>query len=244
VLEESTSCSRSRVSPPPRSPNGLPLGYPSTPLPDRVKLWRSPSLTIKWRLASLRLRLKIAEERDRDASRQRRRGERSAAALAVADHWIEAQERERREEEEIQAANWVADIQLQFSQLSYEDAEADEDQQETDLYKPTSPSEQSSSPALSDNHRPRETGTGSQAQPLKLSSDSEICRISDEGDDNEPRRSGRVKKPTVVMQSQQWQIEHGLIPALGAKSKARALNTKKKIECRDFTVRNEFRLLE
>jgi hypothetical protein len=74
--------------------------------------------------------LEIAEERERDASRQRRRNERSAAALAVPNRLADAQEKERREEEEILAANWVADTQLQFSQLSYKDeGEADDDHQ-------------------------------------------------------------------------------------------------------------------
>jgi hypothetical protein len=46
-------------------------------------------------------------------------------------------------------------------------------------------------------NEPRETGPSSQAQPLEISSDSEVSRISDleeEPSDGEPRRSGRVKK--------------------------------------------------
>ena len=54
----------------------------------------------------------------------------------------------------------MADTQLQFNQLSYnDDSEADDDQQ---LYSPLSP-------GLSDN--PRETEPRSQAQPLEISSD-------------------------------------------------------------------------
>jgi hypothetical protein len=167
--------------------------------------------------------LEVAEERERDASRQRRQDERSAAALAAANHRIEVRERERREEEEILAANWVADTQLQFSQLSYDDPEADNDQ-------PTSPSPSPSrwsSPELSNNQLPV-AEPGSQAQPLVVSSDNETSGISDsDGDSNgEPRRSGRVKRRTVVMEPQQWQIEHGLISAPGARGKARALNVK------------------
>jgi hypothetical protein len=178
--------------------------------------------------------LEIAEERERDASRQRRRDERSAAALAAADCRAEAQEKERQEEEGILAANWVADTQLQLSQLLYNnDGEADDDQR---LHSPLSL-------GLSDN--PQETEPGSQAQPLEVSSDSEVSRTSDADDDEEePRRSGRVKKPTAVVESQQWQIEHGLIPAPGAKGKARALNAKKKKNAETSQLENEFRLSE
>jgi hypothetical protein len=73
--------------------------------------------------------LEVAEERERDASRQRRRDERTAAALAAADTALEAQERERQEEQDLAAAHWVADTQLQLSQLSYLDADDYEDQQ-------------------------------------------------------------------------------------------------------------------
>jgi hypothetical protein len=71
---------------------------------------------------------------------------------------------------------------------------------------------------------------GSQAQPLEVSSDSETSGISDSGSDNgsEPRRSGRVKRRTIAMESQQWQIENGLIPDPGARARAKALNAKKK----------------
>ena len=69
--------------------------------------------------------LEVAEERERDASRQRRRDERAAAALAVADAALEAREEERREEEDLIEAAWVADTQLQLSQLSNLDADDD-----------------------------------------------------------------------------------------------------------------------
>jgi hypothetical protein len=50
---------------------------------------------------------------------------------------------------------------------------------------------------------------GSQAQPLEISSVDES--------DNEPRRSGRVRQVTRIIESQLSQIEKGLIPAPGAK---------------------------
>jgi hypothetical protein len=172
--------------------------------------------------------LKVAEERERDASRQCRRDEREAAALAAADVAIEAREEEKREEAEILAANWVADTQLQvqLSQLSHLDA--DEDQQEADLRQLE---EGSSSSELSD--KQQEAEPGSQVQPLEISSDSEISGISDD----EPRRSGRVKNALRTIQSQQWQIDRGLIPAPGAGGRARALNAKEKEKYRDFTVK-------
>jgi hypothetical protein len=98
------------------------------------------------------------------------------------------------------AAAWIADTQLQLSQLSYLDADGDE-------------------PAanFSDNEALAEPG--SQAQPLKI--------LFSDSDDDEPRWSSRVKRLTRVLESQQWQIEHGLIPALGSKATAKALNKKK-----------------
>ena len=53
---------------------------------------------------------------------------------------------------------------------------------------------------------------GSKAQPLKISP-------SDKRD-SELRRSSRVKKASRTMESQQWQIDHGLIPAPSARAKA------------------------
>jgi hypothetical protein len=107
---------------------------------------------------------------------------------------------------------WVADTQLQLSQLSYLDATNDEQQEEVD------------------------DGPGSQAQPLEISSNNEI--------DGEPRRSGRVKKATRVIESQQWQIDQGLIPAPGARARARALNAKKKKNTETSQLRDEFDLIE
>ena len=56
--------------------------------------------------------LEVTEERERDASRQRRRDEWDAAARVAADSRQEAWEDERREEQEMLAADWVADTQL------------------------------------------------------------------------------------------------------------------------------------
>jgi hypothetical protein len=67
------------------------------------------------------------------------------------------------------------------------------------------------------------TEPGSQAQPPEISSN---------GSGDEPRRSVRVKRSTRVPESQQWQVEHGFIPAPGAKAETRALNQKKKITLR------------
>lgn len=58
-----------------------------------------------------------------------------------------------------------------------------------------------------------------------------------EPSDGEPRQFVRVKKPSTVMESPEWQIAHGLIPALRPERKARALNAKKKKKCTDLTVR-------
>jgi hypothetical protein len=89
--------------------------------------------------------LEVAAESGRDASRQRRRDERSAAALEAANRRIQEQEKEMQDEQEILAANWVADTQLQFSQLSYNDLEAD-NQQPTDHLQPSPSHPQSLSP--------------------------------------------------------------------------------------------------
>ena len=76
----------------------------------------------------------------------------------------------------------------------------------------------------------------SQALILAISSDSES--------DGEPRRSGRVKKASRTIESQQRQIDHGLIPAPGAKAKARALNAKKKRNTETSQLKDEFELVE
>jgi hypothetical protein len=163
--------------------------------------------------------LEIAEEKERDASRQRRRDERAAANAAAADVQLEEHERGRREEQDLVEAAWVADTQLRLSQLSHLDA--DEDQHYN-----------TSSPDASGNADDNELG--SQAQPLEISS-------SDS--DNEPRRSGRAKRSTRAVESQQWQVEHGLIPAPGAKAKARALSKKKKENTKTSQIDHDFRLL-
>jgi hypothetical protein len=116
------------------------------------------------------------------------------------------------------AAVSIADTQLQPSQLSYLDADGDQ---------PVANS--------GDNEAPAELG--SQAQPLKISS-------SNSGDD-EPCRFGRVKRSTRVLESQQWQIEHRLIPALGSKVKARALNKKKSENTKTSQLdHNHYELIE
>lgn len=66
----------------------------------------------------------------------------------------------------------------------------------------------------------QEAEPGSQVLPLTIPSDSDSDCI--------PRRSSRVKKPSKAIESQQWKIANGLIPAPGAKARARTLNAKKK----------------
>jgi hypothetical protein len=46
------------------------------------------------------------------------------------------------------------------------------------------------------------------------------------------------------MESQQWQAEHGLIPAPGAKAKVRASNKKKKENTKISQLDHEFKLIE
>jgi hypothetical protein len=81
---------------------------------------------------------------------------------------------------------------------------------------------------------PAEPELGSQAQPLEIS--------SSDGD-NEPRRSSRAKRSTRALESQQWQVEHGLIPALGEKAKARALNKKRKENTKTSQIDHDFKLM-
>jgi hypothetical protein len=85
-----------------------------------------------------------------------------------------------------------------------------------------------------------DAGPGSQRQPLEISSDNS----DQEPSDGEPRRSGRVKKVTRTVQSQQEQIEMGLIPAPGAKAKSRELNAKKKRNVETSQLKEEFDLVE
>jgi hypothetical protein len=70
--------------------------------------------------------LEVVEERERDASWQHRRDERTVAALAAANAALKVREKERREEEDLVEAAWVADTQLQLSQLSHLDANEDQ----------------------------------------------------------------------------------------------------------------------
>ena len=52
---------------------------------------------------------------------------------------------------------------------------------------------------------------------------------SDEPASNdEPHHSDRVRKKSKVLESQQWQINNGLIPEPTTRAKARALNTKRR----------------
>jgi hypothetical protein len=46
------------------------------------------------------------------------------------------------------------------------------------------------------------------------------------------------------VQSQQWQIEHGVIPAPGARAQVRALNAKKKRNIGTSQLKDEFELVE
>jgi hypothetical protein len=67
---------------------------------------------------------------------------------------------------------------------------------------------------------------------------------SDRQSEDEPRRSGLVKQSTRAVQSQQWQIEHGLIPAPSARAQARALNAKKKENTKESQLDHEFKLIK
>jgi len=68
---------------------------------------------------------------------------------------------------------------------------------------------------------------------------------SDEPASNdEPRRSGRVRKKSKVLESQQWQIDNGLIPEPTARAKARALNTKRRRQIQTSQLIDKFDLLE
>jgi hypothetical protein len=85
---------------------------------------------------------------------------------------------------------------------------------------------------------------GSQAQPVEISSSDENSDSErSDCDSDEPRRSGRVRRPTRAIESQQWQVEHGLVLAPGAKTKARALN-KKKEKSKTSQLDHEFRLIK
>jgi len=107
----------------------------------------------------------IAEERERDTSRQRCYNERPAAALAAADEALAVQEEEKLAEERMVEAVWVADTQLQLSQLSCLDA---------DLHKDQRRQSSSSLEALVDAADSMgQAGLSSQAQPVEISSSDE-----------------------------------------------------------------------
>lgn len=86
---------------------------------------------------------------------------------------------------------------------------------------------------------------GSQAQPVEISSSDESSDSeSSDCDSDEPRRSGRLRRSVRAMESQQWQVEHGLMPAPSAKAKTRALNKKKKENSKTSQLDHEFKLIE
>jgi hypothetical protein len=107
------------------------------------------------------------------------------------------------------------------------------------MLKEQSPSSSDASLDASDNEDDAGSSCqhGSQAQPLEISS-------SDESDDSEPRRWGRVRRATRIVESQLPQIEKGLIPAPSTKARARALNTKKKHNTKVSQLEREFMLVE
>jgi hypothetical protein len=78
--------------------------------------------------------------------------------------------------------------------------------------------------------------------PAELRSQAQPVQISDCDSDDEPRRSGQVKRSTRVLESQQWQVEHGLIPAPGSKVKARVLNKKRAQNTKTSQLDHEYRL--
>jgi hypothetical protein len=106
-------------------------------------------------------RLKITEEKERDASQQRCSDEREAAASAATNKALEAHEREREEEQDLVEAVWVANTQLQLSQLSTQDANGDQHHE--------SSSSSDSSESASDNEDDAGPSCqfGSQGQPLR-----------------------------------------------------------------------------
>jgi hypothetical protein len=180
----------------------------------------------------------LAREQEQDALRQRRHKDKAAAASAAAASQLEAWEQEKRERQDIVEAAWVADTQLQLSQLSYLDADGDQPDTDGDQHLKSSSSSDALEDAADDEvEAPAELG--SQAQPVEISSSDESSDC-DGGD--EPRRSGRVKRATRALESQQWQVEHGLIPALGSKGKARALNKKRAQNTKTSQLEHEYRL--
>jgi hypothetical protein len=178
--------------------------------------------------------LEITEERERDALQQRCCNERQAAASAAADEALKACEREREEKQDLVEAAWVADTQLQLSQLSTQDA--DEDQH----YKSSSLSDSSESASDNEDVAGPSCQLGNQAQPYEIS----LSNESSDHNSDKPRRSGQVKRSTRTIESQNWQVEHGLIPAPGAKARDRALNAKKKENTKTSQLDPEFEFVE
>ena len=117
--------------------------------------------------------------------------------------------------------------------MSYLDADGDQQEQEQS----TSSSDASLDASNNEDDAGPSCQHGSQAQPLEISS-------TNESNDSEPRRSGRVRRATRIVESQLSQIEKGLIPAPGAKARARALNAKKKQNTKVSQLEHEFMLIE
>jgi hypothetical protein len=115
----------------------------------------------------------------------------------------------------------------------YLGADDDEDQQETSSS--SSPDASSDASGNEDDAGPS-CQDGSQAQPLEI--------LSSDESDSEPRRSGRVRRATRIVESQLSQIEKGLIPAPGARAKVRALNAKKKQNTKASQLDHKFKLIE
>jgi hypothetical protein len=171
-------------------------------------------------------RLEIIKEKERDASQQRRCDEREAAASVATNKALEAYEREGEGERDLVKAVWVANTQLQLSQLSTQDADRDQHYESSSLsdsLKSASDNEDDAGPSCQ---------LGSQAQPLEISSS------------DEPRRSGQVKRSTRTVESQNWHVEHGLIPAPSTKARVRALNAKKKENTKTSQLDPEFEFVE
>ena len=198
--------------------------------------------------------VEAAEERERDISRQCWREEREAAALAVAEREIE--EREARRLEEIE---WVADTQ--FSRLNNLLPEPGEILSEATVAQLSTnqdvPLAISSNSNNSGDNEASDGAASDGAASDGAASDEVVSdgvvsdgaandgSASDEPASNdEPRRSGRVRKKSKVLESQQWQIDNGLIPEPTARAKARALNTKRRRQIQTSQLIDKFDLLE
>ena len=208
--------------------------------------------------------LEAAEERERDISRQRRREEREAAALAVAEREIE--EREARRLEEIE---WVADTQ--FSRLNNLLPEPGEILSEATIAQLSTnqdvplaissnsnnsgdneASEGAASDGAASDGAASDGAASDGAASDEVVSDGVVSNgaandgsASDEPASNdELRRSGCVRKKSKVLESQQWQINNGLIPEPTARAKVRALNTKRRRQIQTSQLIDKFDLLE